>query len=121
MAERPTAEEPPIAAVEAPAEAEPEKSDEEKPKPKRTRAKASKAKSAVHSAPDPVAADTPLATSSKEAAPAKPARRSRSKKAAAAEPASADAALPSADNDQSEAVSEGGEPRRGGWWQRTFG
>jgi ribonuclease E len=115
MTERPTAEETPIAPVDAPAEAAP--SDKEKPKRKRSRAKPPKAEAEVDATPEPAPAEAPPEEASEEAAPAKPARRSRSKKAAA----TAEPAVPSADNDQSEGPSEGGEPRRGGWWQRTFG
>jgi ribonuclease E len=119
MAERPTAEEPPIASVDS-AVAEPAASEAEKPKRKRSRAKAApKAEAEVEKAPEPADAEAPPpAETAAKASAAKPARKSRSKKAAAADPVSADSTMPSADND--EALGEGGEPRRG-WWQRTFG
>jgi len=122
MIERPVGQEPPIAAVEAPAEAQPASSEEEKPKRRRSRAKAAPkvdAEAEVVAIPEPAPAEAPPGETS-EAAPAKPARRSRSKKAAAKEPAPAEPAVPSADNDEAESLGEGGQPRRG-WWQRTFG
>jgi ribonuclease E len=122
MVDRPIEEEPPIAAVEAPAEIQPEPAEDKKPK-RRSRAKAApKADAEVVDIPEPEP-EPPQAQPvevSEHAAPAKPARRSRSKKAAAAEPATADSAVPSADNDETEGLGEGDQPRRG-WWQRTFG
>jgi ribonuclease E len=120
IAERPTSEELPIAAVDAPAEAAPEPSEHEKPKRKRSRTKAKKPEAEETTTPESAAGEEPLSETSEKDAPAKPARRSRSKKAPVAEPVSAEASVPSADNDQSDALGEGGEPRRG-WWQRTFG
>jgi ribonuclease E len=125
MAERPVAEAPPIAPVEAQAEAQPAASEEEKPKRRRSRAKAApKADAEAAAIPEPSLAEATPETSE---APAKPARRSRSKKpvpsaveeAAAAEPTPPESAMPSADNDEAEAG--GDQPRRSGWWQRTFG
>ncbi|HET7816027.1 MAG TPA: ribonuclease E/G [Sphingomicrobium sp.] len=119
MAERPIAAEPPIAEVEAPVEAQPKK--------RRSRAK-------VKAEPQPVAEAAaipePAPTGAHPAetvdeAPAKPARRSRKKAAvedAAPEPEPAAAPIPAADNDSAEASPDApGEPRRSGWWQRTFG
>jgi len=125
MAERPVSEEPPIAEVEAPAETQPAPSDDEsKPKRRKSRAKASPKEAAeVIATPEPTSAEAPQAAESDEAPTAKPARRSRSKKAAAEKKASESepaAAVPSADNDEA-GGSDDGEPRRGGWWQRTFG
>ena len=119
MAERPTAEEPPITEIDAPAEAQPAPQQaEEKPKRRRSRAKASgEAKTELIATPEPAPTEARPTETSEEAKPAKPARRSRSKKSAA-EPAPAESAVPSADND--EAAGPDGEPRRG-WWQRTFG
>jgi len=112
MVERPIEDEPPIAET-APAE---------EAKPKRRRSKKADAE-AEATAPEPPPA--PPVEVAEKAAPAKPARKSRSKKAA--EPALADAepaaeggaSRPTANNDTAE--DENGEPRRGGWWQRTFG
>lgn len=121
MVERPVDEEPPIAAVEAPAEAEPAPAEEEKPKRRRSRAKAAPAEEALVAVPEPAPAEAPPAETSEDAAPKKPARRSRSKKVVeAAEAAPAESPVPSADNDAAAGPAEGGEPRRG-WWQRTFG
>jgi ribonuclease E len=122
MAERPLAEEPPIAEVEAPAEPQPEE-----PKRRRSRAKAKAEEGAVIAVPEPAPAEAPPAEVAEEAAPAKPARRPRTKKAKEEEPApapepapeAAEAPMPTADNDEAE-ESSGGQPRRG-WWQRTFG
>jgi ribonuclease E len=122
MAERPLAEEPPIAEVEAPAEPQPEE-----PKRRRSRAKAKAEEGAVIAVPEPAPAEAPPAEVAEEAAPAKPARRPRAKKAKEEEPApapepapeAAEAPMPTADNDEA-AESSGGQPRRG-WWQRTFG
>ena len=101
MAERPLAEEPPIAETEAPAEAKPKARRSRKAKP--AEAEAAPVKS------EPTAEEEP-----------KPKRASRKK---AAEPAAKKAAkaapVPTADNDLNEGE-EGGEARRG-WWQRTFG
>jgi len=104
MAERPTAEEPPIADTES----------VEEPKPRRRSKKATS---------EPAPADSsPAETAGQEAPPAKPARKRRSKAAsepAAEQQASETVPLPAANNDTVE-TDENGEPRRG-WWQRTFG
>jgi ribonuclease E len=119
MVERPTDEEPPIAETEA----------QEEPQPapaKRGRRKKAVAEADV-AVTEPAPADAPPAETADQAAPAeKPARKRRSKKAEAAEAADASPApaaepspVPAANNDIAE---EGdGEPRRSGWWQRTFG
>jgi ribonuclease E len=111
MVERPVAEEPPVA------EAEPA----EEPKPKARRRK----KVAEPEAAE-VAEAAPVETAPAEApeAPAaKPARKRRAKKGdaeAGEEAASASPPPPAANNDT--AATEGdGEPRRSGWWQKTFG
>jgi len=107
MVERPIDEEPPIAET-APAEEQ---------KPKGRRRKSAKAEVAV---PEPAPADAPPAETADTAAPkAKPARsRKRKTEAAAAEAETG--AVPAANNDTA-AADETGEPRRSGWWQRTFG
>ena len=118
MAERPIAEEPPIAETEAPGQ----------PKPKRRRSrKAAAAPEAEIAVVEPAPADAPPAETADQAAPpAKPARKRRGKAEAKPEladagaPAPEPAALPAANNDTA-AAEEGGEPRRSGWWQRTFG
>jgi len=109
MVERPVDQEPPIAET-APAE---------EAKPKRRRSK--KAAEAEVAVPEPAPADAPPAETAEEAAPAKPARKRRSKKAEEAEaPAPEPASVPAANNDTAPAE-ENGEPRRSGWWQKTFG
>lgn len=118
MVEQPIAEEAPIADVEAPAEAE--------PAPKRRRTRAKKADETVEAVavPEPAPAEAPPAETAEDAPPPKPARRSRAKKKPVEEAtadAPAEAAVPQADNDQAGGATEGDEPRRGGWWQRTFG
>ena len=110
MAETPTADEPPIAEVEAPAEPQ--------PKARKSRAKAKPKKDEV--VEEAVAEPAPAPVEVTEAKPAKPARKSRAKKAEADEPAPApEAGAPTADNDEADDES-GGRPRSG-WWQRTFG
>ncbi|MES2443666.1 MAG: ribonuclease E/G [Pseudomonadota bacterium] len=114
--------------VEAPAEAEaaPEPVAEDAPAPKRSRSRKKAEPVAVEAeAPAPVeAAPEPEAE-----APAPKRSRSRKKVEAAPEAVAEDAAeqdlVPSDDVAPADADSdEGGEasgPRRGGWWQRTFG
>ena len=113
MVERPIDDEPPIAEIEAAEEA----------KPKRRRGKkASIATATAVSEPAPAEAP-PGETAEQAAEPAKPARKRRSKakepiealEGAPSEPPSA----PAANNDTAE--ESGNEPRRSGWWQRTFG
>ena len=111
MIDTPTAEEPPIAEVEAVEEA----------KPKRRRSR--KAAQPEETIAEPAPASAPLIESPEEAAPAaKPARKRRSKATEASpsktEPATEAVPLPAANNDTLD--EETGEPRRG-WWQRTFG
>lgn len=108
--------------AEAPAEAEAEVApvaEEEAPKPKR-RIRAKKVEKAPAVEEEPVAEEAPAVA---EEAPAKPKRAPRKKKADAE--AEAAAAEPAADVPATAAETEaaGGEeqPRRGGWWQRTFG
>ncbi|HXC74229.1 MAG TPA: ribonuclease E/G [Sphingomicrobium sp.] len=107
MIERPVAEEPPIADTEAAEEAKPKK---------RGRKKAA-------AEAEPAPAEAPPAETADEAAkPAKPARKRKAKAAAEPEPTEPEAAavaVPAANNDT--AVEESGEPRRSGWWQKTFG
>jgi len=128
MVETPVEAEAPIAEVEAPAEAEPAK-------PKRR----SRAKKVVEEAEvavvEPAPPEAPPAETATDAEPAKPKRRSRAKKPVSSDvegaapeaevPAvevPADAPVPEADNDASEgSPDDSDEPRRGGWWQRTFG
>jgi ribonuclease E len=101
MVVRPTDEEPPITATEAPAEVEPAV------KPKRSRRK--KAEPKEEAAPAPVEA-------AEEAPAEKPKRRSKAKPK---EEAAEAAPVPSADNDPNGGGDEAG--KRSGWWQRTFG
>ncbi|HEY1144536.1 MAG TPA: ribonuclease E/G, partial [Sphingomicrobium sp.] len=119
MIETPIEDEAPIAPVEATPEAEPAPA----PKRRRSRAKAAPETEAA-AVPEPAPAEAPPAETATDAAPAKPARKSRSKKAAEApapQPEAAEPAVPAADNDEAGASTETEEPRRGGWWQRTFG
>jgi ribonuclease E len=124
MIETPVAEEAPVADVEP--------AGEEKPKTRRrprARAKvAAETAAPVVEAEAPSAPEAPAPEPEAEAAPAKPARKRRTKKtdAAAAEAESAPAPEPAtapalADNDAGDTADESEEPRRGGWWQRTFG
>ena len=114
------------AEAEAPvSEPAPEAAEEPAPKPKRTRKKKVEAE-AETGAEAPVEA-APEAPAEEAAAPEKP-KRTRKKKAdvaAEAEPEAAVAAEEPAAEAAAEAEAEtedaGGEPRRGGWWQRTFG
>jgi len=122
MVERPVEEEPPIAET-APAE---------EAKPKRGRRKAPAKVEAEAEAPGPA-----------EEASKKPARKRTSKAAAKAEPVAEETAPepaakpkrarkskatdaksdspPPAANTEGDAGEDSGEPRRSGWWQRTFG
>jgi ribonuclease E len=113
MVVRPIDEEPPIAETEA--------NEEAKPAPKRPRRKKAAAEVTV---PQPAPAEAPPAeTADDAAATAKPARKRRSRKADTAETEPALSAepvpVPAANNDTAEDAD--GEPRRSGWWQRTFG
>jgi ribonuclease E len=112
MADLPLAEEPALNEAEPVAE--------EKPKARRRpRARKNVEDSAeAQPAPEPVAAEAPAA----EEAPAEaPKRRARAKKKAddaPVEPAPAPKAAPAPEASNED---DAGEPRRGGWWQRTFG
>jgi ribonuclease E len=122
MVERPLAEEPPIAETQPAEEPQP-------PAPKRGRRKKAAPEAEVI-VTEPAPAEAPPAETVEQAAPAeKPARKRRSKKAEAAlaeaeaesaAPEPEPAPMPAANNDAAEAE-EPGEPRRSGWWQRTFG
>ncbi len=106
MIERPVAEEPPIAETEAAEEAKPKK---------RGRKKAA-------AEAEPAPAEAPPAETADEAAkPAKPTRKRKAKAAEpeVTEPEAAPVPVPAANNDT--AVEESNEPRRSGWWQKTFG
>ena len=110
---------------------------DDKPKARR-RPRARKADLVVETevavAPDLIAPAAPVEAAADEPA-AKPKRKSRAKKPAASEPdpalvdetpvatkAPAKAApAPAASNDPTGDDDDDGEPRRGGWWQRTFG
>jgi ribonuclease E len=123
MVETPITDEAPIAAVEAAEEAKPKAR-------RRPRARAKDAAAApadlVEAAPQAEVAPEPEAIAAEEA-PAKPVRKRRTKKAeaeaqAAAAAESEAAPAPAADNDSAPAEpTPSDEPRRGGWWQRTFG
>lgn len=107
-------------------------------KPKRSRRKKGEDAPAAETAPveAPVAVEAAIEAPAAEEAPAKP-KRSRRKKAdavAVAEPAqeaapaetqaapvAADAETETATGGATEANADSGAPRRGGWWQRTFG
>jgi len=116
MVERPIDEEPAIAET-APAE-------EPQPAPAKRGRRKKAAPEAEMTVPEPAPAEAPPAETADQAAPAeKPARKRRSKKAEAAEanptPAPEPVPVPAANNDIAEETSD--EPRRSGWWQRTFG
>jgi ribonuclease E len=132
MVDRPLAEEPPIAEVEAAEEAKPRA----RRRP-RARSKAD-AEATVEATPvgvasiDPSPAEEPspgpevAASEPAQVPPARKPRARRSKKAEEAIPdtevpaATQAAAVPAADNDAASEPETTGEPRRG-WWQRTFG
>ncbi|WP_395623895.1 ribonuclease E/G [Sphingomonas daechungensis] len=116
MIETPVEDEAPITEVETPPEPQPKK--------RRSRAKAKvdeTAEPAAEPTPAETAAETPVEAAAEEEKPAKPARKSRAKKAkdSPVVAAEADAAIPTADNDEAD-DGTGDGPRRG-WWQRTFG
>ncbi|NUR46451.1 MAG: ribonuclease E/G [Sphingomonas sp.] len=110
MVERPIEDEPAIAET-APAEGA---------KPKRRRSRKVAAAEAEGAVSEPASAEAPPAETAEEAQPAPKPRRGRGKKAAVAEaePAPEPAPPPPANNDTAE---DSDEPRRSGWWQRTFG
>ena len=100
----------------AAAEPAPEVVEEAPAKPKRTRKK--KVEAAAEAPAEPVAAAAPA-----EEAPVKP-KRTRKKKveeAAAVPEVAAEVVADAAPAPAETADAEAGEPRRGGWWQRTFG
>ena len=124
MVERPVAQEPPVAEIEAAQEPfeEPTPVAAEPDAPRaRRRPRARKEAAATASAPAERASE-----------PAKPARKRRSKAASepapttaepappGRKPASAAKSVPTPDNDPALAEADQGE-RRSGWWQRTFG
>ncbi|MEO1967789.1 MAG: Rne/Rng family ribonuclease [Sphingomonadaceae bacterium] len=94
--------------ADTPSEAKPEAVEsagtetEEKPKPKRTRRKKAEAPAPVEVAPD------------EAAAPAQPQSSEQPKQTAPSSTGKGDAETASDE-------ASGGSPRRGGWWQRTFG
>jgi ribonuclease E len=112
MVEGPIDEEPPIAETEAVEEA----------KPKRRRGKKTVAEAEI-AVLEPAPAEAPPTETAEQAAePAKPTRKRRSKakeQAEAVEGPSEVASVPAANNDTAEESTN--EPRRSGWWQRTFG
>jgi ribonuclease E len=112
MVERPVDEEQPIAET-APA-------DEPAAPAKRGRRKKTAVETEV-TVSEPGPAEAPSAEIVDEAAPAKkPARKGRSKKAQAEPaPTAEPVPVPAANNDMADETSD--EPRRSGWWQRTFG
>jgi ribonuclease E len=115
MVETPTADEEPIAETAPAEEATPVPSEAEGPKTRR-RPRA-RAKVAEIEVTEPAPAEAPPAETAEEVAPepaAKPKRKPRAKKADTVE-APAEAAVANDEN------GDDGEPRRGGWWQRTFG
>ena len=112
-----------VAAVAEPA---PAAAEEAPAKPKRTRKKKVEAEAEAE-APVEAPAEPAAAEAVADEAPAKP-KRTRRKKAdvaSEAELAVADTAPVSATSvepaEAGTAEAESGEPRRGGWWQRTFG
>jgi ribonuclease E len=114
MVERPIDEEPPIAET-APVE-------EPQPAPaKRGRRKKADAAEAEIRVPEPAPAEAPPAEIAEEEQPAPKPRRGRGKKATAveAEPSAEASPPPPANNDTADDSAD--EPRRSGWWQRTFG
>ncbi|WP_120078688.1 Rne/Rng family ribonuclease [Aurantiacibacter odishensis] len=106
---------------------------EEKPKPKRTRRKKAEPAEAEEAKPEDAEAEEkpkPKRTRRKKAEPAAEVEAEAAEAEAEAEPAAkpakktAKAEAPANDGEQAEGdegTSEDGSPRRGGWWQRTFG
>jgi ribonuclease E len=111
MVERPIDEEPAIA----------ETAPTEEPAPKRRRSRKAAAAEAEVAVPEPAPPEAPPAETAQEEQPAPKPRRGRGKKAATsdAEPAAEPVAPPAANNDTADEGAD--EPRRSGWWQRTFG
>jgi ribonuclease E len=112
MVERPVDEEPPIA--------ETQPAEEAKPKRRRTKkaAAADAEPEAAIAVAEPAPAEAPPAETVDEAAPPAKAPRKRKTKAKEAEPAEA---APANDTVADDGIEDPDEPRRGGWWQRTFG
>jgi ribonuclease E len=112
MVERPIDDEPPIAETQV----------AEEPQPKRRRSRKAAAAEVEIAVPEPAPADAPPAETADEEQPAPKPRRGRGKKAAAAEaeptPSAEPSPPPAANNDAEDSTDE---PRRSGWWQRTFG
>jgi ribonuclease E len=132
MVERPLAQEPPIAKT-GPADepfetVEAEAGAEAAPRARRRPRARNAAEPVIAAAPDATAA-----AAEPEPEPTKSARKRRSKTAVNTEAPSAAAATdsqaeaasakprPTPDNDLAMSDEGDGEPRRGGWWQRTFG
>jgi len=110
MIERPIDDEPPIAETQV----------AEEPKPKRSRSRKPAAAEVEIAVPEPAPADAPPAETADEEQPAPKSRRGRGKKAGAEPTPSAEPTTPpAANNDTAEDSTD--EPRRSGWWQRTFG
>jgi ribonuclease E len=116
-----------VAEAEAPAEEAPapeaapvaEEEEEEAPKPKR-RSRAKKVTDAAEAPAEVAPVEAEVAAEAEAVAPAKPKRAPRRKKADAEAEATPEA--PAAETPAGEGeVDEDGQPRRGGWWQRTFG
>jgi len=113
MVERPIEDEPPIA----------ETQPVEEPQPKKRRSRKSAATEAEVAVTEPAPPEAPPAETAEDTAPAPKARRGRGKKAAAEiePPAAAEPAPPPPANNDVADDDDSGEPRRSGWWQRTFG
>ena len=108
MVETPVAEEPPVAEAVA-----------EEPKPKaRRRKKAAEDVVEPEAVIEPAAPETPPAET--PSPDAKPVRKRRSK-AAAASPEPVAASAPASAANDATGGGDSDEPRRSGWWQRTFG
>jgi ribonuclease E len=101
MIERPVAEEPPIAEIEAEAEEKPKSRRRKKAEPK----------------PAPAEAKVAPAETAEDEAP-KPKRPRKGSKAAKAEATADTVPVPAANNDT---ATDDDSERRSGWWQRTFG
>jgi ribonuclease E len=119
MAERPIADESPIAETAPVEEAAPAPIKEEGPRTRRRPRARKPAPSAAEVAAEEPAAEPAApepAAEAEEAPAAKPKRKPRAKKGATELTPEQSAA-----NDEPSELDENGEPRRGGWWQRTFG
>jgi ribonuclease E len=112
MVERPVEDEPAIA----------ETQPVEEPQPKRRRTRKAAASDVEVAEPEPAQAEALPAETADEEQPAAKPRRGRGKKAPASELEAIPAepvAPPAASNDPVD--DDSNEPRRSGWWQRTFG